>query len=512
MREGPPRVVVVGAGIGGMSAAAVLSARGYRVLVLESAPRFGGKMSVEGEDHRRVDAGPTVLTLRSVFDALFEAAGARLDDHLTLEPAEVLARHAWGDGSQLDLYADPLRSEAASEALAGSAEVDGFRRFCASVRRTYDLLERPFLWAQRPTLASTTWHFVRQGLGAALALDAHRSMWQAICSHFRDPRLRQLFARYATYVGSSPFLAPATLNLIARVEQDGVWRVRGGMHHLAVALAGLVWSRGGVIRTGCGVAEVRTEGGRVTGVIDDHGVLHPADAVIVASSADALAGGLLGDQVRHAVHAPAPGQRSLSAVTLAGLARPQGLPLLHHNVIFGRDPEEEYGDLFERRTLPRDPTVYLCAQDRGDVARELPGPERMLMVVCAPALGDGPEASPEEIEACLSRSSAVIGRAGLSLDWARRSLATPATWARRFPGTGGALYGAPSHGWNASFQRPAARTRVPGLYLAGGTAHPGAGVPMVALSGLLACDALSADLPWTWTSQQEGMPGGTSTP
>ena len=505
-----PRAVVVGAGIGGLSAAAILASRGFRVEVLEAAPTFGGKMSERLVGGRRLDVGPTVLTMRPVLERIFREAGANLEDHVALTRATVLARHLWQDGSALDLYADPEQSAAAIEALAGSREADGFRRFRAHIQRTFQVVEGPFMSAQRPGLMSAAWTWAQQGPSAVASIDAHRSMWSAITGFFQDPRLRQLFARYATYVGSSPFLAPATLNLIAHVELDGVWRIEGGMYRLAVALAGLVWARGGVIRTDAPVQQIVVERGRAVGVIDHLGRRLDADAVVLNGSVDALAAGLLGSGAKHAAEAPSRDARSLSAITLAGLAKVEGRSLLHHSVLFGRDPEREFQEVFERRTPPSDPTVYLCAMDRGDTEEAPQAPERLLMVLNAPATGDAPE-KPGEIEACLSASEAVMARCGLRLDWTDRVLSGPPQLERRFPATGGALYGAPSHGWSASFRRPSARTRVPGLYLAGGGAHPGAGVPMVALSGLLASEAVSEDQGWTWRSSEAVMPGGIST-
>lgn len=504
-----PTAVIVGAGVGGLSAAAILAHRGYRVIVLEADASFGGKMREEEVGGARIDAGPTVLTMRPVLERVFQEAGARLEEHVGLRRAEVLARHLWQDGSALDLWADPERSAAEIEALAGSREADGFRRFRAHIQRTYQMVEGPFLSAQRPGLASAAWAWGKRGPGAVLSIDAHRSMWSAISGFFADPRLRQLWARYATYVGSSPFLAPATLNLIAHVELDGVWRVEGGMRRLAVALAGLVWARGGVIRTRSPVREILVQDGRAVGVLDAQDQRIDADVVVLNASVDALRAGVLGAGARPAAGGGAV-ERSLSAVTLAGLAELGGRPLLHHNVLFGQDPQAEFEALFRARVAPADPTVYLCAQDRGDTPELARRPERVLMVVNAPATGDR-DPQPEEIDACLSASEAVMGRCGVQVSWRARALSSPQTFERRFPATGGALYGAPSHGWSASFKRPAARTSIRGLYLTGGGAHPGAGVPMVALSGLLACQAVSEDLPSTTPFHQAVTRGGIST-
>ena len=226
----------------------------------------------------------------------------------------------------------------------------------------------------------------RQGVGGLWSIRPFDTMWAALGRHFRDPRLRQLFGRYATYCGSSPFLAPATLMLVAHVEQEGVWLVEGGMHRLAAALAGLATQHGATIRYGAEVAEIVTGSGRATGVRLASGEFVAAGTVVVNADASALASGLLGAGVRHAVPAPT-GVRSLSAVTWAMQAETDGFPLSRHTVFFSRDYPAEF-DAIARGGLPGEPTVYVCAQDRDDSGTVQAGPERLLVLVNAPAVGD----------------------------------------------------------------------------------------------------------------------------
>ncbi|MEP7119737.1 MAG: FAD-dependent oxidoreductase, partial [Byssovorax sp.] len=213
------RVVVVGGGVGGLVTAALLAHRGLEVVLLERAPAIGGKMRQVHPGGRAVDAGPTVLTMRWVFEEIFAALGTTLDTHVALAPAELLARHAWegsgGAPQRLDLFADLDRSADVIGDFAGPREAAGYRRFCEHARRIYATVEQPFLRSERPTLGSTL--SVARGLGVTglLGIDGHRTLWKSLGEFFRDPRLRQLFGRYATYCGSSPFLAPATLNVIA---------------------------------------------------------------------------------------------------------------------------------------------------------------------------------------------------------------------------------------------------------------------------------------------------------
>jgi 1-hydroxycarotenoid 3,4-desaturase len=269
---------------------------------------------------------------------------------------------------------------------------------------------------------------------------------------------------------------------------------------------------------------------------DGAGTVLPASAVVFNGDAAALPAGLLGPAVRHAVpHRPV-SARSLSALTWTLLAPARGFPLLRHNVFFSADYPAEFSDLFARGRLPAAPTVYVCAQDRGDTAPADNGaPERLLVLVNAPARADSAPLAIEEINACEQRTFAHLAQLGLDLAPSPTTGATtgpttsqttgateqqitlrhsPLDWAARFPATGGALYGQATHGWRASFSRPAASCRVPGLYLAGGSTHPGAGVPMAALSGLQAAQRLLADRPgptWTAPSRTVVTPGGTST-
>lgn len=497
------RAVIIGAGIGGLSAGAALARAGVQVTICERAEAPGGKMRrvyPAGLDGRRdpvgVDAGPTVLTMRWVFDALFERWDQRFDEVVPLERAEILARHAWPDGSRLDLYADQARSAEAIGALAGPEAARSFEAFCAYAARIYAEVEGPFIRAQRPTLASVMAERGIRGLAGLTRIDSMRSMWKALGKFFPDPRLRQLFARYATYSGSSPFQAPATLNLIAHVEMEGVWYVKGGMYRLAEALAGLVEAGGGEIRCGAEVDEILVENGRAVGVALADGARLPADVVISNADAGALSAGAFGAAAQRAVKPPRRSLRSQSAVTWCAVAEAQGWPLAHHNVCFGDDYPEEFADVFQRGQPPRSPTVYICAQDRGGAAPPA-GPERLLLLVNAPADGDGDhdEAYEERLEVCERQMAEQMRRCGLEISLPPGRVRTdPRGFEALFPHTGGALYGLASHSWRAAFLRPPAWSKVPGLYLVGGYAHPGAGVPMVALGGTLAADRVLSDL------------------
>lgn len=509
------RVVIVGAGIAGLAAALRLAQAGCAVTVVEAQAAPGGKMRALPSVAGPVDAGPTVLTLRQHVDALFEAAGESLESHLTLHPLTTLARHYWRDGTAFDLMADPEATAANLAAAFGAGAVDDWRAFSARAGRLFDAFDAPMMQAARPTSRALAARVLRDP-GLIRAMAPHQSLAAMLSGAFRDPRLAQLYGRYATYVGGAPQRSPALLALIAAAEARGVWVVEGGMHRLAATLGSLARARGATFRYGEPVRRIEVQGGRAAGVVTDRGRI-PADAVLFNGDPRALACGLLGDGPRAAVPARPLAARSLSAMVLAFAAAPAGPPLAHHTVFFGDVPDAEFPPIL-RGEQPADATLYLCAQDRhDDTAPGGPGaPERFEIILNAPPLGDPLRDTPEtekEARACLERIVDRLGAFGLSFapPPTRADLTTPAGFDGLFPGSRGSLYGQSPHGLTAGLKRPGSETAVPGLFLCGGGAHPGAGVPMAILSARHAAEAILTGLALPSRRRRAAMPGGMST-
>ena len=287
------------------------------------------------------------------------------------------------------------------------------------------------------------------------------------------------------------------------------------MARLAHAVAELARDLGVTFRFGSRVREVLQENGRVSGVVlEGPGTTRDvlaASAVIANADISTLASGALGDAARTAASAPRATRRSLSAITWAIVGRTTGFPLAHHNVFFSDDYPAEFEALFGQRRLAADPTVYVCAQDRAGGDEAAPGgDERLFVIVNAPANADTAPLTSEEVERCERAMFSRLSRAGLRITPRAMVVTTPTSFERLAPGTGGAIYGEASHGPFSALSRPASRTKLPGLFLAGGSVHPGPGVPMAALSGRTAARAVLRDLASMRRSHPLVMVGSTS--
>jgi 1-hydroxycarotenoid 3,4-desaturase len=451
----------------------------------------------------------------------------------------VLARHTWQpsaypsnvsaarNGNTLDLYADRGASAQAIGEFSGAVQAKQFIKFCEEAKRLYQTLEGPYIRSERPSFARMTADLGLSGLATLATLGPFGlpmpSLWQSLGRHFTDPRLRQLFGRYATYCGSSPWLAPATLMLIAQVEMDGVFTSKNGMQGVVIALENLAADKGVQFVFDCAVTEILTSAGRASGVVTEQGERMLASSLVFNGDVSALAMGLLGKVAVGAVKpmtvATRQAKRSLSAVTWSIRT-----PRLHssyrpvrHNVFFADDYAQEFTDIFKHKKLPSAGTVYLCAQDRNDQGQNESSHDHLLCLVNAPAQGDSNPLkndpfSSQELEQCTRQHFQLMANCGLAIDLnqSQVQMTTPRQFNQLFPATGGALYGQASHGWMNQFARMGATSLIPGLYLAGGSVHPGPGVPMAAMSGRLAAETLMAHRDSTSKLSRVVIAGGTS--
>lgn len=493
------RVVVVGAGMGGLAVAARLATVGHRVTVCEQAPVPGGKLAAYSRDGFAFDTGPSLLTLPAVYRDLFNKTGAALEDSVELVEVDPALHYRFpavdGHGAtRLDVpNASRARMRAALDEALGAGAGDDWDRFLERAHAIWQVTREPFL---------------ESPLGGVrdLARLARRTRdvrtvapWLSLRAlgrrHLRDPRLRMLLDRYATYAGSDPRRAPAALAVIPYVEQTfGAWHVRGGLRRLGEALHERAQLRGVTVRTGADVTRVLVEGDRAAGVELTSGERIASDVVV----SDADATHLYEDLVPHSLGGGARRRLRRATPSLSGFSmllalrgRTEGIG--HHTVLFPRDYDAEFDAIFGRDAHPvPDPAVYVCSPD--DPAMRPEGHEAWSVLVNAPRHGHGPGLvdwdAPGLAASYADRLLGLLADRGLDvrdrLLW--RELRTPADLERETRSPGGAIYGTSSNGARAAFLRPANRSPVPGLFLVGGSAHPGGGLPLVGLSAAIVAE------------------------
>jgi len=485
-------VVIIGAGIGGLSAAIRLAAAGRRVVMLEQNPAAGGKMSQIVQDGFRWDTGPSVITMRHVFEDLFAAAGRRLDDYLTLLPVDPLTRYFFPDGTRIDATRDLARM-AEQIAAIDERDVEGYLDFLEYAARLHRITGPVFIYNQPPTLRS----FLGVPPTDMVRVDPWLTMDQAIRRRVRSPQMRQLLGRFATYVGASPYQAPATLSVIAHVElTGGVWYPAGGIYQIAAAMQRLAIELGVEIRTDAPVAGIDVTGGRATGVLTAAGERIDAAAVVanvdVATVYDRLLPSAVGSARRASLRRL---ETSCSGFVLLLGVEGEHPQLAHHNIFFAQDYRAEFDDIFRRGVPPDTPTVYVAITSKSDPSHAPPGHENWFVLVNAPALGPRFDWT-QQSDAYRGRVLDMLAGFGLDVRDRIRSQVTltPQEIQQMTGAWRGALYGISSNQALNAFRRPHNRCAdVCGLYFAGGTTHPGGGVPMVTLSGKVAAELVLND-------------------
>ncbi len=496
-------VIIIGAGVGGLAAAIRLAVAGARVRVFERNREPGGKLNSINTDGFTFDTGPSLLTMPQVARDLFATAGAQMDDALDLIPLDPICHYVYPDGVIFDAPAN-LDHMAAALSTFSDHDAAGFRTFIDYGRRVYDLTAGPFLFDALGSPLQIAGQFARRlnrpgDLGRVLA---PISLDGLVRRHFADPHVRQLFDRYATYNGSSPYLSPALYAIIPFVEYSfGAWYPRGGMYQIARALVGLAERVGVEILTEAAVESIWCKDGRAAGVQLIDGTTVASDLVIsnvdVATTYhDLLRSADRSQQVVSRIDRLEP---SLSGyVLLLGTNRRYD-QIQHHNVFFSGDYHAEFAEICSERVAPRDPTIYVCATSRTDPTQAPPGGENLFILVNAPALSPAYDWRAERdryrdlVLAKLER----MGLPDLRQHIVVERIITPDDLRARYGAQRGAIYGFSSNSRFAPFERPQNRARdIRNLYFVGGSTHPGGGLPLVMLSGKIVADLVTRDMGW----------------
>jgi len=500
-REGLP-VGVIGGGLGGLAAACTLAARGHLVVLFEKNHWLGGKAAVLHEGGFRFDMGPTILTIPRVLARIYAEAGQRMEDALDLRRLDPQWRCFFDDGSVLDLREDEATAADTIEKFSpGNAE--GYRDFLKLSERLHDISERFFFWKSVEDLRDTI--DVRKQMDLAtlsdiMALRMGTTVAGQIRKRVRDARVAQMLDHFVQYVGSSPYGTPAVLCGIAHMQTgEGVWYPMGGTRAVPVALEKLARSLGVEIRTGVGVARITTQGGRASGIETDDGERIACSAVLSNMDSVRTYRELVGG-ASDRLFAKRWGSRppACSGVVLyLGLDRAYE-HIAHHDFVFSRDPEEEFDHIYKRGEPAPDPTCYLAAPARTEPDVAPPGGEALYVLVHTPYLRphhDWSKMLPNYRRKILDKLKRCAGMHDIEERIRVERHLTPQDIHDRYRVLDGAIYGLASHGRFFGAFKPGNRSRdLPGLYLAGGAAHPGPGMPMVLMSGWIAADSVDADL------------------
>ncbi|MCG8651976.1 MAG: phytoene desaturase family protein [Pirellulales bacterium] len=503
-------VVVVGGGLAGLSSACVLAARGHRVTLLDKNDWVGGKAAVHHAAGFRFDMGPTILTLPSVLRRVFAEADRKLEDYLEMIPLDPQWRcffegtTAGQDNTVLDLVADADAMRRNIDNFTDSgASGDGYLKFLQMSEQLHRVSDRFFFWRSVGGLADTMdvgGAFSPAVLKDVMSLRMGRSVASVVRSHVPDHRVAQMMDHFTQYVGSSPYASPAVLCGIAHMQtEEGIWYPLGGTRAVPEALARLAEELGVQLRTGCDVMRINTSGNRVTGVTTAGGETISCDAVV--SNCDAVR--TYTELLDGTAQAARFERKNRFEPACSGVVLYLGLKrrfdqLLHHNFVFSRDPEEEFDYIYQRGQPAPDPSAYLCAPSLSEPQVAPEGGEALYILVHTPYLRpdhDWKRMLPEYREVILDKLERTAGMSGIRDAIEYESALTPEGIHNRYRVLNGAIYGLASHGKFLGAFKPANRRKdLQGLYLAGGAAHPGPGMPMVLMSGWIAADSLDQDV------------------
>ena len=496
------RIGVIGGGLGGLAAACTLAARGYEITLFERNGWLGGKATVLHSQGFCFDMGPTILTLPSVLKRIFSEAKRVLGEHIDLIPLDPQWRCFFDDGTKLDLVADPEKMAQTLQSFTCQVSMgDGYRRFLGISQQLHDISNRFFFWRNVGSVRDTF------QMGNTFKPSVLRDLWglrfgRTVAGTVRacvpEPRGAQMLDHFTQYVGSSPFLAPAVLCGIAHMQtEEKIWYPRGGIGQVPAALVHLAQMLGVQLRCDTPVRRIIVENGRAVGIETKSGESIPLAAVVsncdcVRTHRELLDGAPASQFLRRRAYEPA----CSGVVLYLGLSRTYD-HLLHHNFVFSRNAEEEFEAIYRHGKPAPDPTCYVAAPARSDPSMAPPGGEALYVLVHTPYLRPGQDwrqMLPGYRNTIIEKLTRTGGMSDLSGRIVMEQALTPQDIQDRYHVLDGAIYGLASHGRFLGAFKPANRSPdVQGLYFAGGSVHPGPGMPMALMSGWIAADTLDRD-------------------
>jgi diapolycopene oxygenase len=476
------QVIVIGSGLGGLSAAISLAQEGYAVTIHEKNLQIGGKLNVLKEHGYSFDLGPSILTLPHIFVRLFERSGKQMGDYISIRPLRPHWRNFFADGKVVDLYPEPERMAAEARKVGEDpANVQRFLKYSADL---YDLVDSGY-FAQGLDTAGEFAKFY--GLRKFLKFDLFRTMHGGVSRFLKTRHMQDIFDYFIKYVGSSAYHSPAFMNCLPTIQfRDDLWYVDGGLYNIALGLQRLMNELGVVVRLNSEVTEIRTERNQVTGLVTRDGAFHPAE--IIVSNMEVI------PAYERLLHEDQAFMRSLAkfAPACSGLVLELGLDcqypqLAHHNFFFSEHQREHFHTVFRKHQLPPDPTIYLVAASKTDPTVAPPGCDCLKILPHIPHIDDAHPLAREDYLAFKERVVDKLERMGLK-DLRKHVVFehcwTPLDIRQQYYSNKGSIYGVVSDRFqNLAFKAPKQSTKYPNLFFVGGSVNPGGGMPMVVLCG-----------------------------
>jgi len=483
------KALIIGAGIAGIAAAIRLAVKGYAVEVFEANSYAGGKLSAFEQAGYRFDAGPSLFTMPQYVDELFALAGKDPAQYFTYQKLDVVCHYFYPDGTQLKAFANPAQFAAEANAQTGDP-IANIQQYYRNSNRIYDITNHVFL---EQSLHRLKTYLSKQTVKSILRLfqiDAFRTMHQANHSFYQDKRLVQFYDRYATYNGSNPYKAPATLNVIPHLEQHfGAYFPDGGMYSITSSLVKLAEDLGVQFHYEQPVDEIIVEGGKAVGV-KVNGSLIAANVVVSNMDVWFTYRKLLKNYPRLFPENILNQERSSSALIFYWGVKQQFPQLDLHNIFFSANYEAEFNAIWNEKTIYHDPTVYLNISSKFKTDDAPQGSENWFTMINVPANTgqDWDQLIAKARQNIIQKLSAQLGQDIAPLI-VNESILDPRSIESKTSSYQGSLYGTSSNSQFAAFLRHANRSsKVSNLYFCGGSVHPGGGIPLALLSAKIVAD------------------------
>jgi phytoene desaturase len=486
----PKKATIIGAGIGGLAAASLLAKKGYDVTVFEKNSTPGGKMQQFEQNGYRFDTGPSLLTMPFILERLFEECEENIDNYLKFTELEPLCRYFYPDGTLFDNYSDLEKSTNHIKKIAPE-DADAYSQFLNYSKELYQKTANAFLFNPLYDLSDLkNLNFID-----FLGIDAFSTVSKKVDETFSSDYLRKFFKRFTTYNGSSPFKAPATLNVIPHVElNQGGYYVKDGLYKIAEALHQLAEKMGVNFLFNSTVRNINIEIETVTSVELNDGSIHETDLLFSNADATETILNLLPDESvskrrRSKQKAIEP---SCSGFVLLLGCNKQWDQLEHHNIFFSQDYEKEFEDIFEKRMMPENPTIYIANTSYTDPIHAPDGGSNLFILINSPYMdGQDWESIKNEYSTFLIERLEKWGLDGLENSIEVFQVITPKDFYTKFLSNRGSIYGTSSNSRMAAFLRPRNKERsFKNLYMVGGSTHPGGGIPLVIQSAFNAVEIL----------------------